>query len=83
MAKIIVNYDTKKSKLEFYFNNSEIEDIFSIFIYRDITISYKYTMEIVSDDGRQTIKNGEIVSHKNSDLFLKKFLNAIEVQNNE
>jgi hypothetical protein len=40
-------------------------------------------MEIVSDDGRQTIKNGEIVSHKNSDLFLKKFLNAIEVQNNE
>ncbi|MEI7489640.1 MAG: hypothetical protein WCJ72_19920 [Chryseobacterium sp.] len=83
MAKIIVNYDTKKSKLEFYFNNSEIEDIFSIFIYRDITNSYKYTMEIVSDDGRQTIKNGEIVSHKNSDLFLKKFLNAIEVQNNE
>ena len=73
MAKIIVNYDTKKSKLEFYFNNSEIEDIFSIFIYRDITNSYKYTMEIVSDDGRQTIKNGEIVSHKNSDLFLKKF----------
>ena len=83
MAKIIVNYDTKKSKLEFYFNNSEIEDIFSIFVYRDITYSYKYTMEIVSDDGRQTIKNGEIVSHKNSDLFLKKFLNAIEVQNNE
>ena len=83
MAKIIVNYDTKKSKLEFYFNNSEIEDIFSIFIYRDITNSYKYTMEIVDDDGRQTIKNGEIVSHKNSDLFLKKFLNAIEVQNNE
>jgi hypothetical protein len=83
MAKIIVNYDTKKSKLEFYFNNSEIEDIFSIFVYRDITNSYKYTMEIVSDDGRQTIKNGEIVSHKNSDLFLKKFLNAIEVQNNE
>lgn len=69
--------------MEFYFNNSEIEDIFSIFIYRDITNSYKYTMEIVSDDGRQTIKNGEIVSHKNSDLFLKKFLNAIEVQNNE
>ena len=83
MAKIIVNYDTKKSKLEFYFNNSEIEDIFSIFIYIDITNSYKYTMEIVSDDGRQTIKNCEIVSHKNSDLFLKKFLNAIEVQNNE
>ena len=83
MAKIIVNYDTKKSKLEFYFNNSEIEDIFSIFIYRDITNSYKYTMEIVDDDGRQTIKNGEIVSHKNSDLFLKKFLKAIEVQNNE
>ena len=83
MAKIIVNYDTKKSKLEFYFNNSEIEDIFSIFVYRDITNGYKYTMEIVSDDGRQTIKNGEIVSHKNSDLFLKKFLNAIEVQNNE
>ena len=83
MAKIIVNYDTKKSKLEFYFNNSEIEDIFSIIVYRDITNGYKYTMEIVSDDGRQTIKNGEIVSHKNSDLFLKKFLNAIEVQNNE
>ena len=41
MAKIIVNYDTKKSKLEFYFNNSEIEDIFSIFVYRDITNSYK------------------------------------------
>ncbi len=83
MAKAIINYDTKKSKLEFYLNNCEIENIFSIFIYRDITNSYKYTMEIVNDDGRQTIKNGEIISYKNSDLFLKKLMNSIEVNKNE
>lgn len=83
MAKAIINYDTKKSKLEFYLNNCEIENIFSIFIYRDIINSYKYTMEIVNDDGRQTIKNGEIISYKNSDLFLKKLMNSIEVNKNE
>lgn len=78
MGKIIVDYDIKTAKVEFYINNFKIEDVFSIFLHRDITNGYKYTLEIVSDEGRTTIKNGEVKSDKNANLFIEKFLSLFE-----
>jgi len=83
MGKIIVNFDINDSSVKFYINNVEVDDIFSLLIHRDITNSYKYSMEIVSVDGITSIKNGKISSNKNDNVFIEKFLSYFERGKNE
>ena len=83
MGKIVINYDIKDSKVVFHINNIEVDDIFSILIYRDITNSYKYSMDIVSDQGLTTIKEGKVSSNLNNNLFIEKFLSYFQGDNNE
>lgn len=83
MGKIIIDFDIKNSNVEFYINNIKVEDIFSMFLHRDLTNSYKYTMEIISDEGRTIIKNGNVESDKNNRVFIEKFLSYFEGSKNE
>lgn len=83
MGKIIIDFDIKNSNVEFYINNIKVEDIFSMFLHRDLTNSYKYTMEIISDEGRTIIKNGNVESDKNNRVFIEKFLSYFEGNKNE
>ena len=83
MGKIIVNFDINDSSVKFYINNVEVDDIFSLLIHRDITNSYKYSMEIVSGDGITSIKNGKVSSNKNDNVFIEKFLSYFERGKNE
>lgn len=83
MGKIVINYDIKSSKVVFHINNIEVDNIFSILLYRDITNSYKYTMNIVSDEGSTVIKNGNVSSDVNNNIFIEKFLSYFERGNNE
>ncbi len=83
MGKIIVDYDISSSKLEFYINNIKVEDVFSVLLHRDMTNSYKYTVEIISDEGRTTVKNGNVESSKNDKEFLEKFLSYFRSDENE
>jgi len=83
MGKIVINYDIQNSKASFHINNFEVNDVFSIMIYRDITNSYKYTVNIVTDEGLTTVKDGQVLSDKNNDVFIEKFLSYFEVNKNE
>lgn len=83
MGKIVIDYDIKSSSVKFYINNIEVNDIFSILIHRDITNSYKYTVDIVSDEGRTVVKNGNFESDKQNNIFIEKFLSYFEGDKNE
>lgn len=83
MNKVVLNYDIKNSAVKIFINNIEVKDIFSIFMHRDITNSFKYTFEIVSDEGRVVLKNGKVISNKNNDVFVEKFLSYFRSEEDE
>lgn len=83
MGKIVINYDIQNSKPSFHINNFEVNDVFSIMIYRDITNSYKYTVNIVTDEGLTVIKDGVVTTDNNNDIFIEKFLSYFEGNKNE
>lgn len=78
MAKIKIIYDTNTSKIEVLVGKIKTDDVYAVFIHKDIENLYNFTLDLFTDSGVFIFKNSDVKKENNESIIFNKTMSYFD-----